>query len=314
MKQRVGRLAQRAARALARSLARESAGTLRLGDAVALVRAQGAAEADGGLDPLDPAWLCEFVARCCVEQQGRVRFVKGAPAHDDAPSRRFSSLVEVLERSVPPIPFARARDLGRYADRLRFDPTPFESWRWDTDVGLNFALSSSFAPKGRLLSAAIRVLRPGRCLELGTAYGMSSLFILSQLEASAPEGELTTVEFFEPQFTLASRMLSERHAGRVDCRKLDVASGLPTLAESLAPIDFVFHDADHTGEGYLRDFRALEPHVAPGGVVLFDDIRWTHASVDDPIGCHAGWLRVVAHPRVARAVEIDDNLGMLQLG
>lgn len=311
MKKQLKSAAEKAARLLGRSVIEESTRGLSLGDVVRVVQAS-----DQGVEAakiLDPAFYYEFLARCCQRQIGKIHHLKGRQSYDDPTSKRFSCLVEILERGVPSLPIESAREIGRVADRLRFDPSPIDIWRWDSDVGVHFELSSSDAAKGRVLSAAVRVMRPQNCLELGTAYGMSSLFVLSQLASNRGAGKLTTVEFFEPQFGIASSLLNERYGDRVDCRKIEIGERLPELADSLGDIDFVFHDADHTGEVYIRDFQMLEPHMAPGGVILFDDIRWSHPEVQDAMGCYGGWQQVIAHDRVRRAIEIDGNLGMLQL-
>ena len=39
------------------------------------------------------------------------------------------------------------------------------------------------------------------------------------------------------------------------------------------PLDFVFIDGDHSEEGCRQDFVDWEPHVSPGGVILFHDSR-----------------------------------------
>jgi predicted O-methyltransferase YrrM len=270
----------------------------------------------GETDPekiLDPVFYYRFLAQCSQQQTGVIRQLKGGQSYEDRSSKRFSILIDVLQKGVPSLPIARAREIGRRADRLRFDPTAIEFYRWSSDVGIHFEMSSSFAAKGRVLSAGIRLMRPRSCLELGTAYGMSAFFMASELESNGGESRLTTVEFVEPQYGLASSLLKDRFGDRIDCRKFDIEAGLPDLARSLEAIDFVFHDANHIGENYIRDFRTLEPHMASGSVLLFDDINWTHPSVEDAMGCYQGWLEVVADDRVRRAVEIDGSLGIVQL-
>jgi predicted O-methyltransferase YrrM len=311
MKERLKGLAEKSARYFGRSLLRESANLLSLGDVVRIVQASG-----GEINPdqiLDPVFYYRFLAQCSQHQIAEVRQLKGRQNHEDRSSKRFSTLVEVLARGVPSLPIARAREIGRHADLLRFDPTAIEFYRWSSDVGIHFELSSSFAAKGRVLSAGIRLMRPESCLELGTAYGMSSLFMASELESNGGEAQLTTVEFVEPQYGLANTVLKDRFEDRIDCLKFDIEEGLPDLARSLAAIDFVFHDANHTGESYIRDFRVLEPYMVSGSVLLFDDITWVHPAVEDTMGCYQGWLEVVANERVRRAVEIDGSLGMVQL-
>ena len=44
------------------------------------------------------------------------------------------------------------------------------------------------------------------------------------------------------------------------------------LAKTIGPIDFMFHDAAHTGDDYIRDFSLIVDTLAPGAVLLVDDI------------------------------------------
>ena len=48
---------------------------------------------------------------------------------------------------------------------------------------------------------------------------------------------------------------------------------LPRIVKSLKRVDFLFHDAGHSREDYVRDFDAVLPILAPGAVILIDDIR-----------------------------------------
>jgi predicted O-methyltransferase YrrM len=100
----------------------------------------------------------------------------------------------------------------------------------------------------------------------------------------------------------------------VSCHFGLTQDALPDLARSLKQIDFLFHDAGHSRDEYIRDFNAVVGILSPGSVVLIDDIRW-----EDPrfsarqAETYRGWREVVGHARVRRAVEIDGNLGLLLL-
>jgi predicted O-methyltransferase YrrM len=215
---------------------------------------------------------------------------------------------------VPPIPFATAQEIALVADRYRDLAGVVESGKWVGDAGLLFSISSSFGRKGRLLSAVIRFSRSERCLELGTAYGMSGLFILSTLKAIGVAGHLTTLEGMEPQYSLASAMLNERYGDMVSCHFGMTHTVLPGLARSLDRIDFLFHDAGHSREEYSRDFNAVVDILSPDSVVLIDDIRWEDPRFSSqPAQTYEGWREIVSHPRVRRAVEVDHNLGLLLL-
>jgi predicted O-methyltransferase YrrM len=179
------------------------------------------------------------------------------------------------------------------------------------DVGKHFDISSSFGWKGRILSEIVRFMRPSNCLEFGTAYGMSSLFILG----ASKEAHLTTVEAMEPQFSIASQILQERYGDRVRCEFGLTDNVLPHVLPSMGGVDFLFHDAGHSFENYTSDFAAVLPHFRPGAVLLLDDIRWSDSRFyDGDPRCYEGWMEIVHHPRVRRAVEIDRTLGLALLG
>jgi predicted O-methyltransferase YrrM len=109
-------------------------------------------------------------------------------------------------------------------------------------------------------------------------------------------------------------MLASRHGGRVRCELGWTRDVLPALAGEIPPVGFLFHDAGHSRGDYVGDFRLALPLLAPGAVVLFDDIDW-----DDPRfaavnpRCHRGWMDVVAHPSVVWAVEIGGGMGLALL-
>ena len=57
------------------------------------------------------------------------------------------------------------------------------------------------------------------------------------------------------------------------------------------------------------DFNAFVGSLRRGAVVLIDDINWDDRRWSTgPTRTHEGWLEVVSHPRVKRAVEIDQEL------
>ena len=267
-----------------------------------------------GNDVLFPVDYLELLGDCMKKKQLRIREIKTeAGMTSDIAAKRFSSLVDALRR-VPSIEFPIAEEIALIADSYRGTPNSVESGAWAGDARSHFEMSSSFGTKGRILTAVVRFTRSTRCLELGTAYGMSALFILEALKSLGENARLTTIEAQEPQFSMSSRMLMDRFPNQVSCHFGWTHEALPRMIESLGPIDFMFHDAGHSKEDYLRDFDSALPVLAPGAVVLIDDIRWEDPrfSSGNP-RCYEGWTGVVRHQRVRRAVEISDEMGLLLL-
>jgi predicted O-methyltransferase YrrM len=261
-----------------------------------------------------PAAYVELLRSSIEPLACSVKDLRNASGNDDIMSKRFRTLVDVLGSNVPPIAFPTAQAIARIADGYRDLSGVVEYDRWAGDLGLLFSISSSFGLKGRILASIVRFTRSERCLELGTAYGMSALFILSALKANEGTGHLTTLEGCDPPFSLAAANLKDQYGGMVSCHLGLTQQVLPELARSLGRIDFVFHDAGHSREEYLRDFNAVVDVLPAGGVVLIDDIRW-----EDPrfstrsTDTYRGWLEIVGHARIGRAVEINESLGLLLL-
>jgi predicted O-methyltransferase YrrM len=252
--------------------------------------------------------------RACVEPTAlRVETVKSSNSLGDVYGNRFKTLIETIQSNLLPLPVAMALELAEEADRLRGMTTPKANEAWAGDVGLHFGMASSLGHKGRLLANVIRLCRSERCLELGTAYGMSAMFILGMQPYLGRTIHLTTVEGSEPQFTLASQWLKERYHDAITCHFGLTQNVLPKLMRTLGPIDFMFHDAGHTREDYVRDFAAVVDSLSPGSVMVIDDIRYEDARFGGGPNTYRGWLDVVSHARIRHAVEVDGAIGVALL-
>lgn len=260
-----------------------------------------------------PVAYVEFLRTCIEHAQCEVKEVKRDSGTDDD-SERFTTLLEVLGSSLPPLEFSIAKTIAVIADHYRTLRQPLEA-AWAGDIGHHFQTASSFGKKGRILSTIVRFARTKRCLELGTAYGMSALFILEATRNNLETGHLSTVEATGPLYSVSSSMLKERYGDMVSCHFGNTQDELPKLVKTAGPFDFMFHDDGHSRELYIRDFNAVKDSFSPGAVVLFDDIRWEDLRMTkgQPARCYEGWMEVCADTKVRRAVELDYNLGLLLL-
>ncbi|MCC6779448.1 MAG: O-methyltransferase [Hyphomicrobiales bacterium] len=127
------------------------------------------------------------------------------------------------------------------------------------------AMASS--PVGlRLLQVLVALTGARRVFEVGTYIGLSAMAMARALPAG---GEVVTVEKFD-HFAAIARRNFERN-GLVDRITLlegdafDVVERLPPDK----PFDMIFIDGNK--ERYPHYFRALEPHLRPGGLAIIDD-------------------------------------------
>jgi predicted O-methyltransferase YrrM len=164
---------------------------------------------------------------------------------------------------------------------------------------------SSKSPLGALLLfRLVRELRPARCLELGTNLGISAAYQAAGLLLNGG-GELHTVEG-APMLASLSRghlaslgLAAEVHEGRF----VDV---LPGLLGRTAPLDYVFIDGHHDGPATVGYFAQIHPSLAPGALVVFDDVAWSS-------GMAEAWKTIQADPRVRVAVSLG-TMGLCLVG
>ena len=155
------------------------------------------------------------------------------------------------------------------------------------------------------LHRLVLTLKPGLALELGTAHGMSAIYIGAALEA-AGVGHLHTIDGDPQRQALARANLAAALPG---CRCVTSHLGLfadvlPDLLETLtAPVDLVFDDGPHIPEITLGAFTLIAPHLAAGGVYVMDDI-------DHPAGNRRAWDAIRTRSDVAAWLELNGRLGL----
>jgi len=126
---------------------------------------------------------------------------------------------------------------------------------------------------GRLLKI-LTSMTPGRlAIEVGTLAGYSGIWIARGL---ASDGRLITIEYEQKHADHASKQFERAGvSGKVEIRVGPGIAVLETLVEELEPgsVDVLFLDAIKTE--YSDYFRIARPLIAPGGLVLADNVYGT---------------------------------------
>ena len=135
---------------------------------------------------------------------------------------------------------------------------------------------------GRFLFGLTRGLRPRRVLELGTNLGVGAAHLagaLARTEAEGgPAGRLVTLEGAPALAALASDGLERLghdvgEGGRVEVGVGPFAETLPSVVETRGPFDLVFIDGHHHAQAALGYLATIRPALAPGAVVVLDDVE-----------------------------------------
>ena len=177
----------------------------------------------------------------------------------------------------------RWKYLGRYSRDLFGSQDDHLATMMDEAVAAGLPDISVTADVGRLLMI-LTSLTPGRlAIEVGTLAGYSGIWIARGLSDT---GRLITIEF-EPKHAEFARRQFER-AGVGSAVEVRVGAGIEILSglgDELAPgsVDVVFLDAVKTE--YSDYFKLARPLIAPGGLVLADNVYATGAGwVDEGHG------------------------------
>ena len=135
---------------------------------------------------------------------------------------------------------------------------------------------------GRFLFGLAREARPRRVLELGTNLGLGAAHLAAALALAetggGPPGRLVTLEGAPALAARAADHLRELgHAvgpgGRVRVEVGPFAETLGPVAEAEGPFDLVFVDGHHEEEAALAYVEAIRPHLAPGALLVLDDVE-----------------------------------------
>jgi len=114
-----------------------------------------------------------------------------------------------------------------------------------------------FAHYYRFLYRLVEKTKPRLCLELGTHTGISSACMAD----GYPDGKIVTI--------------NNRNELREECRRPNVEYLIQdSLTEYIPPmpISILFIDTEHNGIRCLSEYNLYIKHMAPDGVVFFDDI------------------------------------------
>jgi predicted O-methyltransferase YrrM len=127
---------------------------------------------------------------------------------------------------------------------------------------------------GSLLYELISQKRPERTLEVGMAYGLSTLFICQALKNNG-RGRHTAIDPFQDSRWKSIGLLNVERAGLGDIfsfHQLPSYEALPKLHFSREKLDFAFIDGMHLFDFILLDFFYIDRLINIGGHIVFDDI------------------------------------------
>jgi len=159
---------------------------------------------------------------------------------------------------------------------------------------------SSICPKfGKLIHRLVEYNKPDDVLEIGTAMGISSLYIAT----AAPNSNIISME--------GCAMIAEKareNFNNFGINNIDLAMGnfdllLEKTLTRFDKLDFVLIDGNHRREPTLGYFRQILPKLHAGSMVVIDDISWSK-------GMMQAWEEIRKNEKVTITIDLF-NLGIV---
>jgi predicted O-methyltransferase YrrM len=130
------------------------------------------------------------------------------------------------------------------------------------------------AAEGAMLQRLVATIKPRTSLEIGCAYGVSTLFICDALAALPHIAQHIVLDPFQTTQWCGIGLKNVQDAGfgaLIDFRERCSELELPSLAREGVILDFAFVDGWHTFDQVMVEFYYLNRMLRVGGVIVFDD-------------------------------------------
>lgn len=178
--------------------------------------------------------------------------------------------------------------------------------RVDSTVGAVCRLASKPPFWARLLFAVVREYQPQRGVELGTCLGLSAAYQGAAMLLAGNGGKLHTLEGADSLAEQSRGNLASLQLGNVTVVAGRFEQTLAGVLQDAGRVDYAFIDGHHDEQATIAYFRQLLPRLAPGAVLVFDDISWSP-------GMARAWQVISADPQVRVAVDLR-AVGICLLG
>ena len=143
--------------------------------------------------------------------------------------------------------------------------------------------------ENELLFRLLNHLKPSSLLELGTSFGVSSLY----LRGACPKAFITTIEGEASIYQIAKEQLEKYD---IDTRLADLDAELENILSN-TQYDCILFDANHTFEATLKYFQIAMKHITNDSFFIIDDIYWSQEMTKS-------WHEIKKHKDVTVSLDL----------
>lgn len=153
--------------------------------------------------------------------------------------------------------------------------------------------SSVTSKKGQFLYKLVRHYKPRTVIELGTAFGISSMYMAMGYRNS----HIYTVEGCRDTLDIATHNFTRLGLGNIKEIRGNFDEVLPVILQDIETVDLVFIDGNHKEDSTRRYFDECLSHVQNNTIFVFDDIHWSK-------GMKTAWENIRQHPSVKVSIDL----------
>lgn len=145
----------------------------------------------------------------------------------------------------------------------------------------------------QLLFRLVNYLKPNLILELGTSFGITTMY----LAAVNSKSRCITIEGCPETLSVAKTIFQKNNINNIESHCANIDQKLPEVLHQLSSVDFVFFDANHQYDATVNYFYQCLNKVNEKTVFVFDDIYWSKDMTK-------AWNEIKSHPQVRVSIDI----------
>ena len=158
----------------------------------------------------------------------------------------------------------------------------------------NITRHSSLRPKdARLVYHLVKEAKPETILEMGTAMGISTMY----MAMAAPESKIVTMEGCAVIGEKARENFNKFKLDNIDMVLGNFNNSLTKTLSKFDRLDFVLIDGNHRQKPTLDYFMSILPKLHAESIVLIDDIHWSKEMLQ-------AWNTIRQHPDVTVSIDL----------
>ncbi|MFI5218710.1 MAG: O-methyltransferase [Bacteroidia bacterium] len=153
--------------------------------------------------------------------------------------------------------------------------------------------SAKPAKYAQLLFRIINHYKPGAILELGTSFGISTMYMV----AANPQSKIITVEGCPETSRIAKINFQKSGFKNIQPETGSFDHALDKVLTGFEKLDLVFFDGNHQKDATLNYFQKCLLKSHNKSIFIFDDINWSREMQD-------AWNKIKNHPQVTVTVDL----------